>query len=61
MMEEGTGTVEKGKLADLVVVDDELLQDIKVFWDKARVKMVLKDGDVYMDRRVGAGAKVAAD
>ena len=48
--EKELGTVEKGKLADLVVVDGDPLQDIKVLLDKERIKMVIKGGHVYADR-----------
>ncbi|MEE8158579.1 MAG: amidohydrolase family protein, partial [Dehalococcoidia bacterium] len=59
-MEKEIGTVEKGKLADLVVVDGDPLQDIKVLLDKARIKMVLKGGQVHADRRAETGVKAAA-
>lgn len=59
-MEKEIGTVEKGKLADLVVVDGDPLQDIKVLLDKARIKMVLKGGQVHADRRAVTGVKAAA-
>ena len=48
--EKELGTVEKGKLADLVVVDGDPLQDIRVLLDKERIKMVIKGGHVYADR-----------
>ncbi len=59
-LEKDIGTVGKGKLADLVVVDGDPLQDIKVLRDKNHIKMVLKGGDTYVDRRVGVEAKVVA-
>ena len=49
--EKDLGTVEKGKLADLVVVDGDPLQDIKMLSDKERIKMVIKGGSVHADRR----------
>ena len=49
--EKDLGTVEKGKLADLVVVDGDPLQDIKLLSDKGRIKMVIKGGSVHADRR----------
>ena len=42
--EKDLGTVEKGKIADLVAVDGDPLQDIKLLQD---VKFVMKDGVVY--------------
>jgi imidazolonepropionase-like amidohydrolase len=38
------GTVEPGKLADLVVVDGDPLADVRVLTDPARIWLVLKDG-----------------
>jgi imidazolonepropionase-like amidohydrolase len=59
-LEKDIGTVEKGKLADLVVVDGDPLRDVKVLQDKARIKLVFKGGQVQVDRRTGAPAKVAS-
>lgn len=60
-MEKEIGTVEKGKLADLVVVDGDPLQDIKVLRNRELIKMVLKGGRVHLDRMAPAEVKVAAD
>lgn len=46
--EEDLGTLEPGKIADLVVVDGDPLSRIE---DLARVVMVVKDGAVVVDRR----------
>jgi imidazolonepropionase-like amidohydrolase len=40
------GTVEKGKRADLVVVDGDPLADIRILADPARIRLVLKDGTI---------------
>ncbi len=40
------GTLEPGKLADLVVVDGDPLDDIRVLRDPARIRMVVKGGEV---------------
>lgn len=60
-MEKEIGTVEKGKLADLVVVDGNPLNDIKVLRQRERIKIVIKGGQTHVDRRTGVGAPVAAD
>ena len=39
-----TGTIETGKLADLLVVDGDPLKDIRVLQDKSRFKMIMKGG-----------------
>jgi imidazolonepropionase-like amidohydrolase len=38
------GTLEKGKRADLVVVDGDPLADITILQDRTRIRKVLKDG-----------------
>ncbi len=40
------GTVEAGKLADLIVVDGQPLDDIALLQDAARVRLVMRDGRV---------------
>ncbi|MBV9967454.1 MAG: amidohydrolase family protein, partial [Alphaproteobacteria bacterium] len=44
------GTVEKGKLADLVAVSGDPLADISVLRDPARIALVIKDGAVAANR-----------
>lgn len=46
------GTVEAGKVADLVVVDGDPLADIRILQDLACIKLVVKDGDIAVDRGV---------
>ena len=46
------GTLETGKLADLLIVDGDPLTDIKVLEDKTRLKVVMKDGQIVIDRRL---------
>jgi imidazolonepropionase-like amidohydrolase len=45
------GTLEKGKIADLLVVDGDPLRDISVLQDHGRIKVVMKDGRIEVDRR----------
>src|SRR5690606_30126339 len=40
------GTVETGKLADLLVVDGDPIADIGVLQDKQRLKVIMKDGEI---------------
>jgi imidazolonepropionase-like amidohydrolase len=44
------GTLEPGKLADLVVLDKNPLKDISVLRQKENIKMVLKEGKVVASR-----------
>jgi len=55
-LERELGTLEKGRLADLVVVDGNPLDDVKILLDPARIALVLKGGAVCADRR---GASVS--
>lgn len=45
------GTLEKGKLADVILVDGDPLKDIKILRDKSKILMVLKNGKIEVDRR----------
>ncbi|MGE4111861.1 MAG: amidohydrolase family protein, partial [Burkholderiales bacterium] len=49
-MLDSIGTVEKGKLADLVAVDGNPLQNIAILHDKSRIVYVMKEGCAYVDR-----------
>jgi len=55
-LERELGTIEKGRLADLVVVNGNPLDDVKILLDPARIALVLKGGAVCADRR-GAPAR----
>jgi imidazolonepropionase-like amidohydrolase len=50
-LERELGTIEKGRLADLVVVNGSPLSDVTVLLDPARIELVLKSGAVCADRR----------
>jgi imidazolonepropionase-like amidohydrolase len=47
-LEDKVGTIEKGKWADIVVVDGNPLSDIKVLQDKERILLVMKEGKIYV-------------
>jgi imidazolonepropionase-like amidohydrolase len=53
-LEREVGTLEKGRLADLVVVRGDPLDDITVLLDPARIELVLKGGAIAVDRRAKA-------
>jgi imidazolonepropionase-like amidohydrolase len=40
------GSVEEGKLADLLVVEPDPLADISVLRDKNNIKLVMKNGEI---------------
>jgi len=44
------GTVEKGKLADLIVVAGDPLSDVAVLQDPERIALVLKGGEILANR-----------
>jgi imidazolonepropionase-like amidohydrolase len=46
-MEEEIGTVEEGKLADLLVVDGNPLENIAVLQNKSNLKLIMKGGRAY--------------
>src|SRR5215469_1081304 len=49
--EHDLGTIEKGKLADLVVVNGDPLDDVKILQKPENIALVLKDGRIAADQR----------
>lgn len=56
-MADSIGTLEKGRLADLLVVNGNPLEDIKLLQDKAKIVSVFKEGRLLVDRRTEPGGK----
>lgn len=48
-----TGTLEAGKFADIIAVDGDPLADIRVLQERDRIRLVMKEGRVYIDKRPG--------
>ena len=44
------GTLEPGKIADLLVIDGNPLDDISVLKDKNRILVVMKDGTCHLNK-----------
>jgi imidazolonepropionase-like amidohydrolase len=53
-LEREVGTLERGRLADVVVVNGNPLDNIAVLLDPARIELVLKGGALCVDRRAPA-------
>jgi len=49
-LEEKTGTIQKGKLADIIIVEGDPVKDIKILQNLDRIKMVVKEGAIEVDR-----------
>lgn len=49
-VDDKVGTLEPGKLADLLVVDGDPLDDITILQDPSRLMLVMKEGQSYVDR-----------
>jgi imidazolonepropionase-like amidohydrolase len=47
------GTIESGKLADIIAVDGDPSVDVGVLAERGNIKMVMKEGEVHVDRRPG--------
>jgi imidazolonepropionase-like amidohydrolase len=45
-----TGTIETGKSADIIVVDGDPLADIKILQDVDKIKIVVLEGSICVDR-----------
>jgi imidazolonepropionase-like amidohydrolase len=50
-LEREVGTIEQGRLADLVLVGGDPLADVTLLLDPARIKLVVKGGAICADRR----------
>jgi imidazolonepropionase-like amidohydrolase len=54
------GTLEPGKLADIVVINGDPLADINLFKDAKNIAMIMRDGAVFRsDLPAARGANVA--
>ena len=49
-LDKETGTVEKGKQADLLAVAGDPLKSVSVLRDKEAIKLVMKGGVAYVDK-----------
>ena len=45
------GTIESGKLADILVIDGNPLEDIRLLQNSNAIRMVIKNGDIVIDRK----------
>jgi imidazolonepropionase-like amidohydrolase len=50
-LEEELGTVEAGKVADVIVVKKDPLEDIKILQESENINLVIKNGQIVVDRR----------
>jgi imidazolonepropionase-like amidohydrolase len=57
-MDKELGTVEAGKLADLIAVKGDPVKDITVLQEKKNIQIVMKEGRIYADRRAGKNKNV---
>jgi len=56
-MDEDIGTIEPGKFADILAVDGDPLDDIRVLQERKNIQIVMKEGEVFVDRRPGHGGR----
>jgi len=52
------GTLESGKLADIIAVAGDPLKDIRCLQEKKNIRLVMKEGRIYADRRPGKNRNV---
>ena len=49
-LENETGTIEKGRVADIILVDGDPLKDIRILQNKNKINMVMKEGKIEVER-----------
>jgi imidazolonepropionase-like amidohydrolase len=49
-IEHEVGTIEKGKQADMIIIDGDPLKDIRILQDKTRIRKVMKGGQIVVSR-----------
>src|SRR5690606_21135741 len=57
-LEKNLGTIEVGKHADILAIEGNPLQDIKILQNREKIKIVMKDGNICVDRRPGQSKEV---
>jgi imidazolonepropionase-like amidohydrolase len=57
-LDKDLGSLETGKLADIIAVDGDPLTDIACLQQKKNIQVVMKEGKVYADRRPGHAKNV---
>ncbi|MFX0126327.1 MAG: amidohydrolase family protein, partial [Candidatus Hodarchaeota archaeon] len=50
-LEKEIGTLEKGKIADILIIDGNPLDDITILQNKEKLIVIMKDGQIKVDRR----------
>jgi imidazolonepropionase-like amidohydrolase len=60
-VEDKLGTLEPGKIADIIAVNGNPYADIKVLTEKKNILLVMKEGRVYVDRRPGQTERLIHD
>jgi len=55
------GTLEAGKLADIIAVEGNPLKDIRVLQDRKKIQMVMKEGKIFVSRKPGQEKYVIHD
>lgn len=57
-MSDNLGTLQVGKLADLIAVRGDPLADIRILQERNNIGLVMKEGNIHVDRRPGKGKEV---
>ncbi len=52
------GTLEVGKIADIIAVKGDPLENIRLLEERANICLVMKDGEIFVDRRPGKSKEV---
>jgi imidazolonepropionase-like amidohydrolase len=50
-LDDKIGTIEEGKVADIVALEGNPLEDIAIFRNKSRIKLVMRSGEILIRRK----------
>lgn len=49
-LDDHIGTIEKGKIADIIMIDGDPLKNMKILHEEEKIKMVMKEGKIVITR-----------
>jgi imidazolonepropionase-like amidohydrolase len=60
-LQDDLGTLQAGKIADVIAIEGNPLRDIRILQDRKQIRLVMKEGIVFVDKRPGREKYVIHD